>query len=507
MTSGIWQDGVSDFIQSTVQLPESWSITELSIPKGKRILLSYAITNLENDVHCPLTERFVTLHADRSLNYFVYGHHIKHDVFKFDKFLNTIEMLPNMLSCFPAFLNLVNTKFRKATICNGLGDLEVHFMPIGSSYPDGMGRWRSKDCHLVCKKKRCDACAKTRKLALQRKARQQNRLTIKRIRDVSNPVDRAKLIEMRMRNRRERRQKLRAKGRVDQLMSSLKDQAAQIAHIKEMTLDMKSAELNIPASQKTALQEIIAAASKVNAQSRRYNEEWLMLCMLMNIRSPGYYEFLRKNNILPLLCTRTIRSYFSLIKMKCGFDEDFAKLLEKHFTSKTPLQRHGVLLLDEINLRKSVAVCSKNLTYAGLTDFGDDGPKSTDINDQATHGLVLMFQPLADTYTQPIAVFASKIPVNGNELAKLVVTAICYLEKCGAKIHGVVADGATTNAKMWSILDVRGTMQDTKAWFTHPLDDKKQVFAFSDICHVFKSIRNRLYNKKKLRVSSKMKTS
>jgi len=48
--------------------------------------------------------------------------------------------------------------------------------------------------------------------------------------------------------------------------------------------------------------------------------------------------------------------------------------------SKTSLQRHGVLLLDEINLRKSVAVCSKNLTYVGLTDFGDDGPKSVDIN-------------------------------------------------------------------------------------------------------------------------------
>jgi len=158
-----------------------------------------------------------------------------------------------------------------------------------------------------------------------------------------------------------------------------------------------------------------------------------MLCVLMNIRSPGYYEFLRKNNVLPLPCTRTIREYFSLINMKCGFDESFSKLLKKHLERKTPLQRHDILLLDEINLRKSV--CSRNLTYAGLIDFGDDGPKSTNINEQADHGLVLMLQPLADTYTQPIAVFASKNSVDGTELAKLVVKAIAYLEESGAKIH------------------------------------------------------------------------
>ncbi|KAM0733660.1 hypothetical protein ACS0PU_012025 [Formica fusca] len=171
------------------------------------------------------------------------------------------------------------------------------------------------------------------------------------------------------------------------LMTCMKTQKAQIASMQDAFLNKKCAELNVPESQKLALKEIIAAVSKKDIRGRRYTKEWVMLCMLMNIRSVGYYEFMRKNNILPFPCTRTIRSYFSLINAKCGFDEHFAKLLEKHFASKTPLQRHGVLLLDEINLRKSVAV-SKNLTYVGLTDLGDDGQQSTDINEQATHGLV-----------------------------------------------------------------------------------------------------------------------
>ena len=113
--------------------------------------------------------------------------------------------------------------------------------------------------------------------------------------------------------------------------------------------------------------------------------------MLMNIRSKGYYEFLRDNNIIPLPCTRTVRDYMTLIDNKCGFDQDFFKLLKKSYDKKQKQHRHGVLALDEINLRKSVAVSSKTLSYSGLTDFGD-GPQSTNTNDLASHGLVLMFQ-------------------------------------------------------------------------------------------------------------------
>ncbi|XP_024884700.1 uncharacterized protein LOC112465618 [Temnothorax curvispinosus] len=211
---------------------------------------------------------------------------------------------------------------------------------------------------------------------------------------------------------------------------------------------------------------------------------------------------MRKNNVLPLPCTRTIRGYFSLINIKCGFDENFWQLLKKHFERKTSLQRHGVILLDEINLIKSVAVCSRNLTYVGLTDFGNNGPQSTSIDDQATHGLVFMFQPLADTYTQPIAVFASKNSVKGEELAKLVVKAIIYLEETGVKIHGIIADGASTNQKICAILGVTSSIDDTKTWFSHPLDSDQKVFVFSDSPHLMKTIRNRLHNTKRLRVSS-----
>lgn len=48
-------------------------------------------------------------------------------------------------------------------------------------------------------------------------------------------------------------------------------------------------------------------------------------------------------------------------------------------------QRHGVLLFDEIQLRKGLYVNTQDLTYSGLEDMGGE----TDVSEnKADHGLV-----------------------------------------------------------------------------------------------------------------------
>lgn len=73
-------------------------------------------------------------------------------------------------------------------------------------------------------------------------------------------------------------------------------------------------------------------------------------------------------------------------------------------SKKTDKQRHGVLLLDEVQLRKGVYVNTRNLTYTGLEDMGGEVVSSD--NKKTDHGLVLMFQSLVEKFSQPIAVFA-----------------------------------------------------------------------------------------------------
>ena len=95
----------------------------------------------------------------------------------------------------------------------------------------------------------------------------------------------------------------RLKHKLFLLKNSIAEQQQKVAHLSDDCLE------KISKNEKLVVQEIISAARKKDPRGRRYTDDFIMLCMLMNIRSTSYYEFLRANNIIPLPCTRTIREY------------------------------------------------------------------------------------------------------------------------------------------------------------------------------------------------------
>jgi len=112
-----------------------------------------------------------------------------------------------------------------------------------------------------------------------------------------------------------------------------------------------------------------------------------------------------------------------------------------------------------------------------------------------------MFIPLADDYAQPIGVFASKGPTKGVVIAQLILKAITLLEASGAFIHGIVCDGSAPNRKFWTEMGISGKLNSVKNWFEHPNDSKRKIFVLSDTPHLFKNVRNILYNNQELQVS------
>jgi len=68
-------------------------------------------------------------------------------------------------------------------------------------------------------------------------------------------------------------------------------------------------------SQKTLIKECFSASKNKNTKSRRYSENWLMLCLLFNIRSPGAYKYLRDSQLLPLPHPKTVRQLLSCLKV------------------------------------------------------------------------------------------------------------------------------------------------------------------------------------------------
>ncbi|KAF0715840.1 Uncharacterized protein FWK35_00024772 [Aphis craccivora] len=173
------------------------------------------------------------------------------------------------------------------------------------------------------------------------------------------------------------------------------------------------------------LQRIIS----VNHNMTHYSDNWMILCLLFQIRSPSGYKFLRDQGLLSLPCL--LKYIFQLIKKK--------------FINKTQNQKKGVLLLDEIFLRLSINVNSRTLTYSGLQDFGQEVEHKISSFGQVDHGLYP---------------FISKI--TGVDLAKLV------------QVVALTSDGASTNKTIYKMLGVSGKRADLKNY--HMMKHVKLLF-------------------------------
>lgn len=401
--------------------------------------------------------------------------------------------LDNILNI-PVILN----KYFKLRVCEGLSQEVLKHLNENFLLKNIYTSYSHTNCYkFTLNSKTCKTCRKFNKNFVTAIKLKKKNTFIRRVRKPLNRADSEsyKILQKRMKRYRENAR--RTKKRLAEARTELQEWQTLMGNVPIENIN------KLDDNQKLIMKEILAAAKKRDSRGNRYSENYIMQCMLLNIRCKSTYEYLKENKWMPLPSTKTIRNYMSLIDTKCGFDANFFKLLSKSLSKREARQRktfHGVVTLDEITLRTSVTDNSRKLTYSGLVDMGEEGSQSTDINDLADHGLVVQFQSLNDKFTQPIAVFASKNSVCGDELAKIVVKAICMLENAGAKIHGVIADGAKTNRRMWTCLGINSSRDNLRTSFSHPLDEDRQVFIFSDMPHLIKCIRNRLYTKRRLKV-------
>lgn len=168
---------------------------------------------------------------------------------------------------------------------------------------------------------------------------------------------------------------------------------------------------------KTLVTEFLTASRLKNSKSHRYSENWLMLCLLFNIRSPSAYKYVREIALLPFPHPKTVRQYLASVKTTCGFDNNFLQLLKNKSDQMSRINKHGVLLSDAVNLRKSISVNSSNLTYFGLEDYGDEVEDVMNFKKYADHALIFMWQSLSSNFNQAIGCFASKGEIKGIAIA------------------------------------------------------------------------------------------
>ncbi|XP_023217343.1 uncharacterized protein LOC111619757, partial [Centruroides sculpturatus] len=87
---------------------------------------------------------------------------------------------------------------------------------------------------------------------------------------------------------------------------------------------------NLPYRQKLLISNAVHLSHCKNKCRMRYDIEWILECVLLRIRSPENYEFMRKNNYMPLPDCSTLRKYISGIDARFVFDPElFDRLKDK----------------------------------------------------------------------------------------------------------------------------------------------------------------------------------
>lgn len=325
----------------------------------------------------------------------------------------------------------------------------------------------------------CVACKYLRKALVTRQSRVRRRKGPKHAPKTTSQ----KLLACNRRNKR-------LLSKVHNLAEELSKTKAESASTSEEVLAEKIRTLS--PKQQLAVRQCFEASKRKSTRGMTYDKEWILECILLKIRSPKLYRYMRKQGILTLPSETTIRKYTAQYRSGYGFNERMLSAVKRKTAQLDELHRHGGIVIDEMKLSEHLSV-SSGAKVEGLVDLGAYTPKEQK-SLPCNHGLVVMFVPLVGSWTQVLGVFASHENVKGELLAKIVVEATILAEKAGLLVDYVTCDAASWNRKMWKVFNVRASLKEVICKRQHPADSSRSLYFFSDFPHLVKNVRNRLLN-------------
>ncbi|KAH7953313.1 hypothetical protein HPB49_007028 [Dermacentor silvarum] len=321
---------------------------------------------------------------------------------------------------------------------------------------------------------KCRPCAKAR-LSIMRRKYELSR---------SNAAKRSSYRQQKNLRQQHRRLKMRLSSLKEKLLAMTK----QCKGMKETTFE-ESLE-GMRQKQREAALHFFRDSKRKSTRGMGFTQNWILECLLMKMKSPKLYNYMRQNKILVLPSEDTLRKYLYSYKTGFGFCTRVLRALKEQTRGMDSFKRHGGLLVDELKLSEHLSVISA-ATFEGLVDLGRFTPKSEKC-EPCDHGMVIMFAPFTGKWTQILAVFATHGNVKGELLAKLLVEAVLLAEDAGLLVDFVTCEGATWNRKMWKVLGIGATSASIKCRMRHPKDGSHYLHFLSDFPQLVKCLRNNL---------------
>ena len=249
---------------------------------------------------------------------------------------------------------------------------------------------------------------------------------------------------------------------------------------------------------------MLKAKSK-RAHGMRYDDVFLMACLVLKLRSTKAYRHIQREGLLPLPSFSTIRTMLSSSECKFGFNNLALQTMKNTLRSREFSGTWGQLIFDEIKIKTDLTFDKGTLEHHGVIDFGRD------VNFQvekglADHVLVFMFRPYKSKWIQPFACFASKGAASGTILFELITKALVILYNHGAIVKGVVSDGAQPNKSAYAMCGIdarsKNALECNKNFMLHPLDTRIKIYFFVDAPHILKCVRNHVLTHKYVQVKN-----
>ncbi|XP_074115739.1 uncharacterized protein LOC141538260 [Cotesia typhae] len=201
-------------------------------------------------------------------------------------------------------------KVCKGTAISGLEDCEK----TAQLYYDKRNVMRHEKCTLLCFSIQCNVCQNAKRALVKKRKRHESNLVNKKLQGQETHVSSKKTglgnsymnkLKQKLNRSVEQKKKLRVANQ--KLRKNLKNCQRDMSRISEDGVLKQLRDNDIAKNQCDVVQEILKASHCKKSSGRRYSENWLMLCMLLYMRSVSGYNFIRDNNILPLPCVSTMR--------------------------------------------------------------------------------------------------------------------------------------------------------------------------------------------------------
>lgn len=228
--------------------------------------------------------------------------------------------------------------------------------------------------------------------------------------------------------------------------------------------------------------KILVNMQVMHKNNQPWNKHEKDFSTTLYFKSPAAYKHLRKQQIR-LPSVTTIKRWIGHSKFTTGFNKLYFQNIQSKTSTMTDDEKICIICFDEMSIKKE-------LTYSPLLDliegFEDLGELGRDDN-IAQEALVFLARGLYSNWKLPIAYFVSRYGVKHYNLKQLILRTLEEVRRVGLVPKGIVCDQATNNRSAFQSL----TITTDKPYF---YSENDKIFAFYDIPHLFKSLRNNMLN-------------